>query len=419
MDWQFSPKQICAMTWWQQYPQALGIICEGSIRSGKTVALSISFLLWCLDRFNHMQFAMCGKSIESFRRNVLKPLMEYSGDFGITIAEHRADHYIHVSDGKHSNDVYYFGGLNERSQDLIQGMTLAGLYLDEVALMPESFVNQAMGRCSVTGAKIFMNCNPDDPSHFIKKQFVDLYREKGYIHMHFMLEDNYSLSEERMNFYKSQYRGVFYKRFILGEWCAAEGAIYTIFAEDPSRFLYNKNKETYMMLNIGIDYGASRSRTTMVASAITRDRKLVILEEKAIEGIIEPNALYAQIARFTEYVAVEYQCPNHIFADYGALGQDITLGLRRYMAKNSKVAVKVEDCYKGAIYDRIISTLRLMGQDRFLISHNCPQLQAALVSAVWEEGKINVRLDNNSYSVDLLDAMEYSFYSYAQSVLML
>ena len=160
----FSNKQKKILTWWlpdSPVKDYDGIIADGAIRSGKTVCMSLSFVFWAMSTFNGQNFAMCGKTIGSFRRNVLFWLKLMLKSRGYKVLDHRADNLVEIGRGEITNYFYIFGGKDERSQDLIQGITLAGVFFDEVALMPESFVNQATGRCSVAGSKYWFNCNPD------------------------------------------------------------------------------------------------------------------------------------------------------------------------------------------------------------------------------------------------------------------
>ena len=157
----FSRKQKQVLTWWckdSPVHDKDGIIADGAIRSGKTVSMSLSFAMWAMSTFNGQNFAMCGKTIGSFRRNVLFWLKLMLKSRGYSVIDRRADNLIIIRKGDTENYFYIFGGKDERSQDLIQGITLAGVFFDEVALMPESFVNQATGRCSVEGSKFWFNC---------------------------------------------------------------------------------------------------------------------------------------------------------------------------------------------------------------------------------------------------------------------
>lgn len=224
-----SKKQLQVLTWWADSSPVKdydGIICDGSIRSGKTVAMSMSFVLWAMERFDRQNFGMCGKTIGSFRRNVLSQLKKMLMGRGYSYEDKRADNLLIVRKGKTENYFYIFGGKDERSQDLIQGMTLAGVLCDEVALMPRSFVEQALARCSVDGSKFWFNCNPENPKHWFKTEWIDKCNERNIIHLHFTMKDNLTLSERIRKRYESQYTGVFYERFILGLWKIATGLVY-------------------------------------------------------------------------------------------------------------------------------------------------------------------------------------------------
>jgi PBSX family phage terminase large subunit len=228
----FSDKQLKVLTWWlpnSPVKDRDGIIADGAIRSGKTLSMSLSFVMWAMFCFNGQNFGMCGKTIGSFRRNVLFWLKLMLRSRGYGVADHRADNLVVVTKGDVTNYFYIFGGKDERSQDLIQGITLAGCFFDEVALMPESFVNQATGRCSVDGSKFWFNCNPDGPYHWFKVNWIDKLDLKNLLYLHFTMDDNLSLSEKIKARYRSMYSGVFFDRYIKGLWVVAEGVIYDMF----------------------------------------------------------------------------------------------------------------------------------------------------------------------------------------------
>lgn len=250
----FSLKQRKVLNWWMDGSPVKdmdGIIADGAIRSGKSLCMSLSFVIWAMERFDHQNFAMCGKTITSFRRNVLfwLKIMLQGRHYGYE--DRRADNMLVVSKGSKENYFYIFGGKDERSQDLIQGITLAGVFLDEVALMPESFVNQATGRCSVDGSKMWFNCNPSYPAHYFKTEWVDKSEEKKLIYLHFTMDDNLSLSERVKERYRQLYTGVFFKRYILGLWALAEGIIYPMY-EDALADAPDDEPSDY---RLSIDYG--------------------------------------------------------------------------------------------------------------------------------------------------------------------
>ena len=256
-----SPRQNLAMTWWNRpgFEAYDGIICDGSIRSGKTVAMTVGFIMWAMSRFTGQNFALCGKTIESLRRNVTSNLSTWlAGVF--SFKEHRTENKIVVSAAGRSNNFYLFGGKDESSAALIQGITLAGILLDEVALMPESFVNQATSRCSVEGSKFWFNCNPEGPSHWFYQGWVLKARKRKMLHLHFTMDDNLSLSARTKARYENQYSGVFYQRYILGLWVVAEGLIYTMFNKDFH--IVPSVPRPYDKYYISIDYG-TRNPTSM------------------------------------------------------------------------------------------------------------------------------------------------------------
>lgn len=252
----FSRKQKQVLTWWcpsSPVKDKDGIIADGAIRSGKTLCMSLSYVLWAMESFNQQNFGMAGKTIGSFRRNVLFWLKLMLKSRGYQVIDHRSDNLIVVSKGDTQNFFYIFGGKDERSQDLIQGITLAGMFFDEVALMPESFVNQATGRCSVTGSKFWFNCNPNSPRHWFKVNWIDKCDEKRIIYLHFTMDDNLSLSEQIKERYRSMYVGVFFKRYILGLWCVAEGLVYSMF--DEEKHVSDEHMSGALEYIVSIDYG--------------------------------------------------------------------------------------------------------------------------------------------------------------------
>ncbi len=261
----FSPKQRMVLNWWTKDSPVRdynGIIADGAIRSGKTVSMSLSFVFWAMESFNGQNFIMAGKTITSFRRNVLLNLIPMLRSRGYHCTHHisgETPNMLEVSRKGRTNYFFVFGGKDEGSQELVQGITAAGAFFDEVALMPESFVNQATGRCSVDGSKMWFNCNPEGPAHWFKTGWIDKAKEKGILYLHFTMEDNLSLSERIKARYRAMYAGVFYLRYIKGLWRAAEGLIYTMFTDEN---LYTDEERPPALKYIGtrmiaVDYGTT------------------------------------------------------------------------------------------------------------------------------------------------------------------
>lgn len=258
----FSEKQIQVLTWWMQespHHDKDGIICDGSVRAGKTVAMSLSYVFWAMESFNGEQFGMSGKTIGALRRNVIGPLKRMLTSRGYSVHDNLTDNVLTISRGLVANYFFLFGGKDERSQDLIQGITLAGMFFDEVALMPQSFVNQAVARCSVEGRKYWFNCNPAGPYHWFKVEWLDQAVEKRVLHLHFTMDDNLSLSEKIKDGYRRLFSGVFYKRYILGLWVLAEGVIYDMF--DKDKHVVPTEERPYTQYYVSCDYGTQNPTT--------------------------------------------------------------------------------------------------------------------------------------------------------------
>ena len=226
----FSEKQRLLATWWaegRETSSSDGVIAEGAIRSGKTWAMALGFLMWSQRRFSGQRFIMAGATVETLKRNVVGPLGQILADLGWAWTFNRSENRISVG----TNVYYLFGANTERSQDALQGLTAAGCYADEVALFPESFVDQMVARCSVEGSKLWFNCNPSYPSHFFKVQFVDRAAELNLLHLHFDMTDNPTLSRAIIDRYERMYTGVFHDRYIKGLWTLAEGLVYPDYAD--------------------------------------------------------------------------------------------------------------------------------------------------------------------------------------------
>lgn len=251
----FSKKQLKVLTWWcdtSPYIEKNGVICDGAVRSGKTLCMSISFISWAFYNFCDTSFAICGKTISSLRRNVITPLIPNLLSLGFKCDYKISRNLLEIEKGNIKNRFYIFGGRDESSASLIQGMTLGGVLLDEVALMPRSFVEQALARCSLEHSKFWFNCNPEHPFHWFYTEWIKKSDAKNMLYIHFKMEDNPSLSSSVINRYKSLYSGAFYERFIDGRWVAADGLVYPMF--DNRRHI-RKSGGKFFLYYLSCDYG--------------------------------------------------------------------------------------------------------------------------------------------------------------------
>ena len=251
----FSPKQLTAMGWWlpgSRYRDREAIICDGAVRSGKTLSMSLGFFLWAMSCFSGRQFALCGKTAPALRRNVVTPILPWLTGLKMQWQEKRGDNVLIVRWGGRENRFYWFGGYDEASAARIQGSTFGGVLMDEVALMPRSFVEQAMARCSLEGSRLWFNCNPEGPGHWFYRQWICQAEKRRCLYLHFTMEDNPSLSPAIRSRYRRLYTGTFYDRYILGRWTAAEGRVYDFFTEEMAKPVPEGPFESWC---VSCDYG--------------------------------------------------------------------------------------------------------------------------------------------------------------------
>ena len=250
----FSRKQRTVLTWWvpgNPHFEKEAIVCDGAVRSGKTLAMGLSFFLWAQTNFEGKKFGVCGKTIASLRRNVLSEILPRLTALGAEWKEKRSENLVTIRFLGRENQFYIFGGRDEGSASLIQGITFAGVLLDEVALMPRSFVEQACARCSVAGSRLWFNCNPAGPSHWFYRTWILEAEKRNCLRLHFTMEDNPGLTAQIRERYQKLYTGVFYRRFILGEWAQAEGRVYDFFSGE----MVGKAPDSCEKWYISCDYG--------------------------------------------------------------------------------------------------------------------------------------------------------------------
>ena len=409
----FSKKQMKVWTWWNDKSPLHdmdGIIADGAVRSGKTVVMAPSFVMWAMENFDECDFAICSKTIGSLKRNVLNTLKKQLHSLKYRYEHKRNENLLIVSKNGKTNYFYLFGGKDEASQDLIQGMTLAGIFFDEVALMPYSFVDQGLARCSVEGSKFWFNCNPKNPKHWFKLEFIDKLKEKKLLYLHFTMEDNLTLSETLKERYRRMFTGVFFKRNVLGLWCTAEGAIYEVYINNKEAFYTDEPDFDY--IQIGMDFGGNGSAHTLVATGLKHNySKLTTLISKRIPAQgVTPDQLMNIVKEFIATVQSTYGIVSYIYPD--SAEQTLINGIKEMCYKEFPHII-VRNSIKNEIIDRIRCTTMLMACGIFFMTRNCKTLEDAFENAVWndkpkEQGK-DERLDDGTSDIDTLDAFEYSF----------
>ncbi len=400
------------------YSKYDALICDGAVRSGKTSIMMWAFVRWAMENFSGQRFGVCGRTVDSCTKNIIVPFTAMSlAKERYIIRWRRGDKVMEVRRGAVTNYFEVFGGKDEASYTLIQGRTLAGVLLDEVVLMPRSFVEQALARCSVDGARLWFSCNPSSPHHWFYQEWIKRSRERNALYLHFEMTDNPGLSKRTLERYENMYAGIFYDRYVRGLWVAAEGIVYKDFANDTEKYLIGdplewakQNGASFSIISIGVDFGGTKSATKFQATGITKDFRVVALEEEYIKNEeIDPNALNRRFATFCQLITSKYGY-SQTRADSA---ETVLIRGLDHTAQKMRLGTQVKNAMKLQITDRIRLVVLLMKQGRFKVSRNCPHLIDALQTAVYDPDKFeDERLDDGTSDIDSLDAFEYSIEPY-------
>lgn len=428
----FSEQQRRLIHWWRPVTSVSDsnyVIADGSIRSGKTIAMIIGFLTWSQEMFSGQSFILAGKTMGALKKNVVRPMLQILEAWGWPYNYIRSGTDARIEIG--TNSYYLYGANTEASQDALQGLTAAGTYLDEAALFPKSFVDQAIARCSVDGWKFWMNCNPAGPHHFICEEYLrpeEKIRKKVY-HLHFTMDDNLSLSPKRKEEYKNAWPhgSVFYKRFILGLWVAAEGLIYQQFADNVNDYLitdawlqerdeHKQLKNEIMYAVIGVDFGGTKSAHSFTLTGYTKGYKqVVVLDEWYCKKRINPTQLQEAFVDFVKRTKAKYMV-TEAYCD--SAEQTLISGLEM-ACMQAHVNIDIKNAIKGPINDRIAFYNSLIAQNRWKIMRHCVHTIEAFEQAVYDDTEKNrdVRLDDGLMNVDSLDSCEYSTEALQEDIL--
>lgn len=378
------------------YTKYEAIICDGAIRSGKSSIMMWAFVKWGMMNFDGQRFAICGKSVDSCIKNVIQPFLAMSlARETYRLRWRRIDKVLEVQNGNITNLFEVFGGKDESSFALIQGRTLAGVLLDEVALQPRSFVEQALARCSVTGSRFWFNCNPGPPSHWFYQEWIKQTERHKALHLHFLLEDNPALDPEIVERYKNTYAGVFYRRYILGEWCVADGLVYPMF--DKAKHIATE-QHSGGVYYISIDYGTLNP--TAMGLWQLRNGKAVMLKEYYYDGRKQKRQKTdEEYADDLEAFAEGYQI-ERVIVDPSAASFKETLRRR------GKFAVMDAN---NAVLDGIRLTCSLLLAGRILFDASCENTFDEFGSYCWDEKKeTDAVVKESDHAMDMIRYFVYT-----------
>lgn len=398
------------------YRPESALICDGAVRSGKTLSMSIAFLLWAMDSFNKTNFIVSGKTVASTVRNIILPLFAVEG-LSYKLDYKTSKMLMTVKLGKSENYFYVFGGRDESSYTLVQGLTVAGILFDEVALMPQSFVEQAIARTlTFPSAKLWFNCNPDSPNHWFYKEWILKLKEHNARHLHFLMDDNPIMTRAAIETAAKNFSGVFYYRYIQGLWKIADGLIYRRIADNPQPYIINRSelphirsngKDTILFdrINIGVDFGGNKSQHAFTASGFTPELdKVYVLRAKSIPATgTSVDDILDAFVEFAAGIERDYGAIDTVFAD--SAEQAIINSLRAH------TKYPIRDSIKNEIIDRIRCEDVLISQKRiFFVEGECDDLIEGMSQAAWDpKSQKDKRLDDGTSNIDIMDSFEYSF----------
>lgn len=252
-------------------------LAEGSIRSGKTASSLFRWLVYVATAPRGGELVVVGRTRDSLFRNVFGPLMD--PDLMGEMAQ-----FTKYTNGASTatilgRTVHVLGASDAKAEKVLRGLTCSGAYVDELTVIPQEFFQQLMGRCSVEGAQIFCTTNPDSPAHWVRRKFLDRLGDlPDWRVWHFQLDDNPVLSEAKKQQYRRMYTGLFYRRFILGEWVAAEGAVYDMWSPERHVIPWTSLPAMQRLLAVGVDYGTTNP-TAGLMLGLGADQRLYLVDE--------------------------------------------------------------------------------------------------------------------------------------------
>lgn len=237
---------------------------EGAVRSGKTFATLIAFFDAVAAAPHSGLILIAGRTLQTIERNILDPMMDRAifGPLAAAVTHTRGSSVARIL----GRDVHLIGAADARAEEKLRGLTACLAMLDEATLVPEAFWNQLLARLSVPGARLLATTNPGSPAHWLKTKFLDRQAAlgDGFRSWRFTLDDNPSLTPEYVAALKAEQTGLFYRRNILGEWVAAEGAIFDSWDPDVHVTPWDAAPPMARYVGVGIDYGTTNATSAVL-----------------------------------------------------------------------------------------------------------------------------------------------------------
>lgn len=371
-------------------------IWDGAVRSGKTITSIIRWLSFISE--DDGNYLMVGKTERTLKQNVLDVIEQIVGHKNFKLNRGTGEVYIC------GVRCYIVGANDERAEGKIRGLTLKGAYCDEITLYPESFFKMLLSRLSVKGAKLFGTTNPDSPFHWLKTDFLDREGELDIKRFKFNIEDNPNLEPEYIENLKKEYTGLWYKRFILGEWVLADGVIYDMF--DKDLHVVTPPSDGYIEYWAGIDYGTTNPFAVVVV-AKHKNGNIYVLDEyyydSSKEGKQKTDSDYlADIRAFLSNYPVRY-----IYVDPSA---------KSFIVLSQKERLPVKEANNDVI-DGIRFVSNYLSSKKLFISSKCENLIKEISVYSWDEKAQKKGEDKPKKENDhAVDALRYAIYTHLNRV---
>lgn len=343
-----------------------------------------------------------GVTQQTVERNVLEPMRNYWGTCLIGEIK-KGTNKVRLF----GEECYVLGAEKVSAVAKIRGSTIKYCYGDEVVDWNKEVFEIIKSRLRTDMSVFDGTGNPQQPSHWLKKFLesdADIYYQK------YRLDDNPFLPESVKEELKKEYRGtVYYNRYILGEWCNAEGLLFPQYADDNSKWEANE-LPTFALVNVGLDIGGTRSHSTLVATGITPGYKNMcsFLEKKIVhsKGSIDTDAICNECVAFIRVLLNMGYVVSYLFVDNA---EQVILNSVRKAISNAGFSTQVTDCKKVDGKTRILTYNLLLNQERMFF-YNVPIVSEALSTALFDEkAKDDAILDDFTTDIDSFDAHFYSW----------
>lgn len=373
-----SPKQIRSIA---QSKRSRISCWSGAVRSGKTIASLVAFLIALAEAPTSGIVVIAGRTLQTIERNLIEPLQDPAlfGEIAKLVVHTRGSTTATIL----GRTVHLIGAADARAEGRLRGLTACLAMIDEATLVPESFFQQMLARLSVPGARLLITTNPDGPAHWLRRKFILRADDLDLAHWHFTLDDNPSLDPRYVAALKAEYVGLWYRRFILGQWILAEGAIFDMW--DEERHVETTVPTITRWVGTGCDYGTVNPFVGLVGGLGT-DRRLHLVAEYRYDSRLNRR----------QKTDAEYSTALQDFHASVELPGTTLRGVRpEYVCVDPSAASFVTQLFRdsvpgvtladNAVLDGIRMMATLLGNDRLRVHRSCKGFLEEVGSYAWDD----------------------------------